>query len=98
MSKVVATYKHIYIEEGASKPRTKVFYVYATLSGQLLGEVSWYGNWRQYTFLVYQRSVYDSGCMDAISEFTKKINKEHKEMRKAERDARRKEEGNRRKG
>jgi hypothetical protein len=91
---IVATYKYIHIEEGAPKPRTKVFYVYATGSGEILGEISWYANWRKYVFMVYNRSIYDDRCMDSLSEFTKKINKEHREMRKVERDARR-EEGNR---
>lgn len=52
----------------------------------ILGNISWYGPWRQYCFFPMEETVFSGGCLDDISAFLKKCNEERKRERKAEAD------------
>ena len=43
-------------------------------AGQL-GEVKWYGAWRQYCYFPLAQAVYSSGCLTDISDFLNQLNK-----------------------
>ena len=37
--------------------------------GMCLGEIRWFGRWRQYTFFPYPDSVFNNECLRDIAEF-----------------------------
>lgn len=47
--------------------KTKIIGVYAVRSGDILGEIKWYGRWRQYTFWPRPDTIFNIGCMEEIS-------------------------------
>ena len=63
------------------KPKTVVVRVENT-SGQFLGDIRWYGSWRQYTFNVFpqdERLTFNNGCLQDIADVLTRLNREHKE-------------------
>jgi len=69
--------------EKARKPKTKVYSVIAKGSGDELGEIKWYPNWRHYCFFptVEFETVLSDRCLMAISQFVSKLNEEHVKSR-----------------
>ena len=43
-----------------------------------LGEVKWYGAWRQYCYFPTVQAVYSSGCLNDIMDFLKQLNTKNK--------------------
>ena len=62
------------------KPKTVVLHVY-NKSDQLLGRISWYGPWRQYTFNLWPEThlIFNNGCLQDIADVLSSLNEEHKE-------------------
>ena len=60
-----------------SKPKTVVVAVRNT-SGQHLGEIRWYGAWRQYTFSPTQEAplVFNNRCLEDIVNVINSLNAE----------------------
>lgn len=71
-------YEYIGITWTGSKPKTEMYGVFNKKYGTWLGEIAWYAGWRQYCFFPEPQMVFSSGCMEDIVEFTKQLNKEHK--------------------
>lgn len=44
--------------------------------GDILGLVSWYGRWRQYTFNPEEGTTYSAGCLRDLVAFLERVNKE----------------------
>ena len=59
----------IYFEEYQKGEKTSKWFVVARRDDATLGEVKWYGRWRQYCFFPVIGTVFNPGCMDHISEF-----------------------------
>ena len=72
--------KHIKIVETPHKGKTKKFDVISKSSEYILGYIDWYNPWRQYCFTVYPdgETVFNSTCLELITNFLKDINVEHK--------------------
>lgn len=51
--------------------RTLVWLVVAKASGGILGEIRWYGPWRQYAFFPEPNTVFAGSCFADIAEFCK---------------------------
>lgn len=52
------------------KPRkTKVWNVYATVSGVVLGQIRWFGRWRKYCFYPNPNTIWDNRCLMTILVF-----------------------------
>ena len=81
----VAESKHIAICEVllAWEPpkKTNRYAIFNKKSDDILGEIYWNGPWRQYCFYPEPQCVWSTSCLDTVVEFTKKINKEHREKR-----------------
>lgn len=61
------------------KKKTKTFEVKNKTNGSYLGQVSWAGGWRKYTFTTPHSSLmFDTGCLDHISSFIKELMGERK--------------------
>lgn len=46
--------------------KTQVWCVYKMGSGFLLGEIKWYGPWRQYVFFPSQQTLFNADCLTSI--------------------------------
>ena len=68
-------YEFIRFEEVEKKPKTSVYHCLRNSSGDVLGEVKWYGPWRQYCFYPAFSTVFNSGCLDGIVDFLRQLKK-----------------------
>jgi hypothetical protein len=62
-------YKYINFVKIADKPKTSVWSCRANRSGLELGEIKWYGPWRQYCYFPTCAAVYSVGCFEDINHF-----------------------------
>ena len=74
MSSVQLTndYKYITMIKTEDKPKTSVFEVYSKHE-DLLGEIKFFAQWRQYCFFPEDDSVFSKGCMEDINDFISKL-------------------------
>ena len=72
--------KYIKIVETPHTGKTKGFDVVNKRSGFILGYIDWYGAWRQYCFTIHRNEevIFNSGCLEYITDFLKEINIEHR--------------------
>ena len=70
--------KWIFFEKCGDKPKTEVYAVVNKSSDNEIGQIEWYYPWRQYIFAPVEASVYNDGCLDTITAFLKRLNKEKK--------------------
>jgi predicted N-acyltransferase len=88
MEKMKTDYKHIYFDELEPKAKTKQFAVRNVVSsGDILGYVKWYSQWRRYCFFTIPSSgiVFDEGCLSDIQDFIKNLMLERKKQQEYER-------------
>ncbi len=50
--------------------------------GDMLGTVSWFGRWRQYTFDPAPHTTFNRECLLDIAKYLERVNKEHREQRR----------------
>lgn len=50
--------------------------------GAILGDISWYANWRQYCFMPRENCVFNGGCLSEIERFLKSVNEAHRASKK----------------
>jgi hypothetical protein len=43
--------------------KTKIVWVYSVNHGDILGEVRWYGAWRQYCFYPRPNTIWNTACL-----------------------------------
>jgi hypothetical protein len=58
--------------------KTKFIEVVSKQHGFILGEIRWYGAWRQYVFYPSSDSLYNWKCLSEISEYLTKMMNERK--------------------
>lgn len=64
--------------------KTDVFFVLTKTEPPFkLGQISWYGPWRKYTFSPGINTVYDKGCLYEIADFTLNETNRYKNFREA---------------
>lgn len=52
-------------------------------SGVVLGDVEWFGRWRQYTFNPSPSTTFNSGCLGDLATFLEQVNERHRAERRA---------------
>lgn len=62
-------YKYIYFAKVEDKPKTSVWSCHNQRSNDCLGEVRWYGPWRQYCFFPAPGCVFNVTCLANINHF-----------------------------
>ena len=65
----MGTSKWIYFELYHKGEKTYKWYVLSRKNDAVLGEIKWYGPWRQYAFFPVIGTVFNPDCMDHISKF-----------------------------
>ena len=53
--------------------KTEIWNILSKSSGFILGQIKWYGPWRQYCFFPSPNSVFNPACMDDINKFIKEL-------------------------
>lgn len=46
--------------------KTPIVVIWSKSSNALLGEIKWYGPWRQFCFYPEEATIFNIGCMDDI--------------------------------
>lgn len=65
-------FKQVYAEGGKEK-KTSKWHCQNKRSGVVLGEIRWYGAWRQYCYFPTVQAVYSKGCLADIIDFIKQL-------------------------
>lgn len=58
--------------------KTKVYELFSKDGNFLLGEIRWYGNWRQYAFMPRGNTVFEKQCLKDIVDFLIELMNERK--------------------
>ena len=80
-SQEVINYEYIEFVLVEQKPKTLVYTILNRKSGDKIGTVKWYANWRQYVFFPSNECIFSCGCLEDIIDFTKKVQENHKKLR-----------------
>jgi len=74
------SYKYLHFEEVETLPekKTKRFLCLSS-TGSVLGNVKWFGRWRQYCFYPAPETIFSTGCLDDIKDFILKLQEERKQ-------------------
>lgn len=70
---MITDYKYIYFVKIEDKPKTSVWWCRSKKNGGILGEVKWYGPWRQYCFFPEPDTVFNVTCHDDINNFIRQL-------------------------
>ena len=70
--------KYIKIEDYKHTGKTKGFEVWNKSGDYIIAEISWYSNWRQYCLMLNENMVFNSECLELITDFLKELNIEHR--------------------
>lgn len=66
------------IEAGKSKSgKTNIWNVLTADRTKMLGIIAWFGQWRMYTFYPEPKTIFESQCLEEISEFTANATRQH---------------------
>jgi hypothetical protein len=71
----------IEFREIGQKPKTKIYGVFSVKHGDKLGEIRWFGRWRQYTFFPSNETVWNLGCLVDVIVFLQKLKEEKAETK-----------------
>ena len=74
-------YQYIHFDLAEKKSKTVIYRCINNDHYTVLGEVKWYGPWRQYCFLPAEECVFNVGCMRDIIDFIEQLNACHKRGR-----------------
>lgn len=69
-----ASYEFIEFIRKTSSGKTERYTCQNRRSAGELGEVKYYGAWRQYCYFPTAQAVYSKGCLDDISHFVARLN------------------------
>lgn len=67
--------KYIDFDLMGDSGKTQTWNVINKTYGTLLGIISWYSSWRQYTFIPSEGTEYNNTCLDTITNFLTRLNK-----------------------
>lgn len=72
--------KYLKFKQIPFKGKTKRFEIISKSSGDILGRISWYSNWRQYTFSPSYPTVWNKDCLKDIQDFIQQLMLERQEQ------------------
>lgn len=71
-------YKYFRLQQLQWKGKTKKYVIISNSDNTSLGEVKWFGRWRQYCFFPDADTVWNKECLKDIIDFTDRMNQEHR--------------------
>lgn len=69
----IAEYIRLLYHGPSDSGKTEIWTV-ARLDGKRLGQIKWFGRWRQYAWFPDNQTVYSAGCQMDIKKFTDALN------------------------
>ena len=69
----MAESKYLEFDKVGSTGKTEVWNILSKTSGFILGQIKWYGAWRQYCFYPSPNSIFNIGCMDDIKKMINEL-------------------------
>jgi hypothetical protein len=60
------------------KAKTQIWHVISYQRGNMLGEIKWYTNWRQYCFFPVRTTTFNHTCLLEISEACWQLTRDHR--------------------
>ena len=77
---IVRIGKHLRAQKYPRNPKRKTDgYGILSNGGDLLGEVHWFGRWRQYVFEPNVQTVFNDSCLTDLAAFLARINVAHRQ-------------------
>jgi len=73
------TSKYLEFSITGHKPKTKIYGIWSKKSGEILGEIRWFGRWRQYAFFPRPETIFNPECLEDIRWYIKDLMDERKE-------------------
>lgn len=70
---VVKPSKHIEFNKIGDTGKSEIWNIISLSSEFILGQIKWYGQWRQYCFFPSPHSVFNGTCMDEIKAKIKQL-------------------------
>ena len=74
--------KYIHFKLLRDTGKTQVWECINKSSDFILGSIQWYGGWRQYTFIPSNGTEYNNDCLETITKFIDRLNKEKRLVEK----------------
>lgn len=65
--------KYLIFKLFEQKEKTQHWLVQSKLHGSLLGEIKWWGPWRQYVFFPQPETLFNPECMKDICQFIEEL-------------------------
>ena len=75
---IYATYSFFDAVELSFTGKTRKLRLINTRAGVIIGDVSWYGPWRQYCLFPVGNTVWSKGCLEDVKSLMKKLDAERK--------------------
>ena len=75
---VIKETKYLVFEELPTKTKTRYVNVINIRSGNFIGEIKWYGPWRQYCFFPDMDTVWNPKCLDDVNAVIRELMEERK--------------------
>ena len=79
----MSEYLDFHVESRRNDRKTDRTLVLAKSNGELLGTIHWFGRWRQYVFHPTAGTVFNPGCLDAISAEAQRMTSAHHAEKRA---------------
>jgi len=67
-----------FVDITPSGRKTKVTDIYSVHHGNALGQISWYGAWRQYCFKPNSGTIWNTACLETVNANIKMLMDERK--------------------
>ncbi|HET7110228.1 MAG TPA: hypothetical protein VFI41_05110 [Gemmatimonadales bacterium] len=63
----------VFFDRTPAGRKTQIVNVVSKLHGDVLGEIRWYGRWRQYAFYPRADTIWNPQCLDEVTEFVREL-------------------------
>ena len=76
--------KYLEFDEVGWTGKTEIWNVLSKSSGYILGQIKWYGPWRQYCFFPSPQTTFNPACLADISKLIKELMAKRRTTKKME--------------
>ncbi len=65
--------KYMEFDKTGDTGKTEIWNILSKSNGYILGQIKWYGAWRQYCFFPSALCIFNNSCLSDIQKFTKEL-------------------------
>jgi hypothetical protein len=78
--KIIKETKYLrFIDVEAFRQKTKIISIVNIHHDEVIGEIKWFGRWRQYCFYPSDNTIWNTGCLEDVYEVIKNLMNERKD-------------------